>query len=285
MLLRCFLTLVACLHLIPAFAQADVRVTFVDGQMKLLRGTQVLLAAPGVVVLDADILETAPKAYALIEFPDGVRLALGDETRLMLRTLASGGKPAMREFAVLQGWVKIQSPAASVADFQLQGLRWSIQGRETSVIVRDDAMLFVEHGAVAVSVSDLKGRAGTPQRLNSGRFGVLDENRALVLQERPAEVFVTAMPRPFRDPLPRLLERFKGREVEPRPAGEVAYGDVAHWLQGPQPWRSGFVARFRPRLGDKAFRQQLADNVARHPEWDRILFPEKYRPRNPPARP
>lgn len=285
MLLRCFLTLAVCLHLIPAFAQAEARLTFVDGQIKLLRGTQVLLAAPGVVLAEADMLESGPKAYALIEFPDGVRLALGDETRLMLRTLAAGGKAAAREFAVLQGWVKLQSPATATADFQLQGLRWTVQGRETSVIVRDDTMLFVEHGAAAVSTSDPKGRVGAPQRLNSGRFGALDENRSLVLHERPAEAFVTAMPRPFRDPLPMLLERFKGREVEPRPAGEVSYTDVAHWLQGPQPWRSGFVTRFRPRLGDKAFRQQLADNVARHPEWDRILFPEKYRPRNPPARP
>lgn len=284
MLLRCLLIIALCLPLIPAHADADLRVTFLHGQMKLLRGTQVLLAEPGVPLAESDMLETGPKTYAMVEFADGTRLALGDETRLMLRRMA-GGKAGAREFAMLSGWIKIQAPATAAEDFRLLGARLSIQGRNASVIVRDDAMLFVEHGTVAVSIANAKGRLGAPQRLNSGRFGLLDEGRSLALSERPAAAFVAAMPRPFRDALPMLLERFKAREVEPKVVGEVAYEDVAHWLQGPQPWRSGFVTRFRPRLGDKVFRRQLADNVARHTEWDRVLFPEKYRPRNASSRP
>jgi hypothetical protein len=45
-------------------------------------------------------------------------------------------------------------------------------------------------------------------------------------------------------------------------------------------WRRGFVRQFTPRLRDASFRQALAAGLKAHPEWDRILYPEKYRRKN-----
>ena len=41
------------------------------------------------------------------------------------------------------------------------------------------------------------------------------------------------------------------------------------------------MPRFRPRLADPAFRSELIANLKYHPEWDPILFPEKYKPKDP----
>ncbi|MFG5408014.1 hypothetical protein ABXN37_07630 [Piscinibacter sakaiensis] len=43
--------------------------------------------------------------------------------------------------------------------------------------------------------------------------------------------------------------------------------------------------RWRPLARPGAFRDALVANMAAHPEWDRVLFPEKYLPRpvTPPA--
>jgi len=43
------------------------------------------------------------------------------------------------------------------------------------------------------------------------------------------------------------------------------------------------VARFQPRAADPAFRAALVANLRFHPEWDPVLFPEKYLPKEPEA--
>ena len=42
------------------------------------------------------------------------------------------------------------------------------------------------------------------------------------------------------------------------------------------------MQRFIPKAHDPAFRQALVANLRSHPEWDPILFPEKYKPKPPP---
>jgi hypothetical protein len=45
------------------------------------------------------------------------------------------------------------------------------------------------------------------------------------------------------------------------------------------------MQRWRRNARDPAFRAALVANLASHPEWDPILFPEKYKPKDPPPRP
>jgi len=44
-----------------------------------------------------------------------------------------------------------------------------------------------------------------------------------------------------------------------------------------------FERRFASRLRDPAFRKAVEPNIARYPSWDRMLHPEKYAPKPPPA--
>lgn len=293
MLIRACLLLAALIPLAsPASAAPGGRLTYLEGQVRVIRDTRVLAAAPGLAVAEADLVETAPGAYALLEFPDGLRLGLGAGSRLMLRTLNPRGKDSAREFALLGGWLKAQSippadaPPRSAGDYRVAAPALALQWREASFIFQAEAAgnaVFVEAGKLRAATVDARGRAATPAEVGAGRFVSLGADRTLAGAERPGQPFVAAMPRPFRDPLPPLLARFGEREVEARSLGEVDYAAVAPWLQGPQAWRGGLVARFTPRVRDPAFRQGLADNLKSHPEWERVLFPERFQPRAQPA--
>lgn len=284
---RLWLMFIALISLIPAQVQATGKFTFVNGQVQLVRGTQALVAEPGLAIEESDLIETKTGGYALIEFEDKLRLGIGPDTRLMLRAPNPRSKDGVRELALLGGWVKAQSALAQgVKDYRVLAPSLNLQWREASFIAHVEgglAAFYVESGTLRTSVLDRRGRPSAPSEVRGGRFSAQGPNAAVTGHERPTESFVTAMPRPFRDPLPSLLSRFGARVIEPRIIGAVDYAEVAPWLQGPKPWRDGFIARFRPRLADAGFRQGLVSNMKAHPEWDRVLFPEKYRPRPPPT--
>lgn len=292
MLLRACILLAALIPLAPALAQPAARLTYLEGQVHVIRDTRVLAAAPGLAMAEADLVETAPGAYALLEFPDGLRLGVGAGSRLMLRTLTPRGKGGVRELALLEGWIKAQSALpASAPDYRVAGPALALQWREASFILQVGAgasAAFVETGRLRATAFDARGRAAAPNEVGGGRFIALGSDRSLTIRERPGAAFVEAMPRPFRDPLPPLLARFGDRQVDGRNLGEADYAMVAPWLRGPQAWRSGLVARFTPRARDPAFRQGLIDNLKAHPEWERVLFPERFLARGqqaPAARP
>jgi hypothetical protein len=93
---------------------------------------------------------------------------------------------------------------------------------------------------------------------------------------------VAAMPPYLRDALPKLAARFTGTGPALTSLGEVAYSDAEPWLAGP--YRRAFVKRLTPRLSDPSFRSGVEAHIASHPEWDRMLHPEKYAVDKIPAR-
>jgi hypothetical protein len=88
------------------------------------------------------------------------------------------------------------------------------------------------------------------------------------------------MPRHFADALPALAPRIKSK-----PAlvvdHEITYAEAEPWLAGRD--RAAFERRFASRLRDPAFRKAVEPVVAHYPSWDRMLHPEKYAPKPPPA--
>src|SRR5262247_3499808 len=102
---------------------------------------------------------------------------------------------------------------------------------------------------------------------------------------RTAPAFVTAMPKSYMDNLPSRAAKYKDREVPPRATGDLAYADVELYLKAPPEIRRAVMQRFISKAHDPAFRQALVANLRFHPEWDPILFPEKYKPKPPPDPP
>jgi hypothetical protein len=81
------------------------------------------------------------------------------------------------------------------------------------------------------------------------------------------------VPRAFVDTLPRRAERFAGRNIEPTRPTEVAYAEIAPWVNGEAALRPAFVQRLTPRARDNGFRHALVAEMKLHPEWQPVLFP------------
>jgi hypothetical protein len=134
---------------------------------------------------------------------------------------------------------------------------------------------FVESGE-AQAASDA---GGAPLRLKSGDFLTQRAGQKPAVTGRPTQAFIAALPRLFLDPLPSRMALYKDRDVAPKRLDEVTYAEVAYWLEGAPDLRKPFLARFRGRAQDPAFRAALIATLDAHPEWDPILFPEKYKPK------
>ena len=117
----------------------------------------------------------------------------------------------------------------------------------------------------------------------AGQFFTRRGGKSLSASLRPDGAFIANMPPLFRDTLPSRLDRFKGKNAEPKTDHEVNYADIDSWFKAGAGWRRGFVERFKPRLKDANFRASLEAHLAENPEWDPVLHPEKYQDKTKPA--
>jgi len=275
---------VALMGMLPAWCVAASIgiVTIADGDVVVLREAQRFGAAEGLRVRSNDIVRTAADAkLARIELADGTTLDLGPDTELMLQPQAG---PAFGERAatlyLARGWLKIGTTAepgtAGVASPGLDLQR--IGGVAVLRAAPAASLLFVESGSAQVAdVQD--GRVARPLSLNDGDAFVKRANEAAAPARRPPADLLQGLPRAFADSLPRRAARFQASPVEPGTGTPVAYAEVSHWLNGEAPLRAASVQRFMPRASDRVFRAALVSELRSHPEWDRVLFPEKYRPK------
>jgi len=275
---------VALIGLLPAWcAAASIGiVTIVDGDLAVLRDTHRFAAAEGLRVRDNDILRTGADAkLARIELNDGTTLDLGPETELMLQPRAGGafGERAATLY-LARGWLKIGSPAepgiTGVASTVLDLQR--LAGTAVLRATPGATLLFVEAGSAQVAPVQ-EGHAGKAAALREGDAFVKRANETAMTARRPPADLLQGLPRAFADSLPRRAARWQSQPVEPGAAVPVAYAEVSRWIHAEAPLRAMALARFTPRAADRSFRASLVAELRDHPEWDRVLFPEKYRPK------
>jgi hypothetical protein len=273
-------------------AEPPAAVTLLEGQAALLRGTARYALAEGVRLQGGDIVELGDKGVAQIEFADGLILSLGPGARfyaatLVPRTAKTGG---VSEFYLMRGWTKFAN-GKSAAPFRLSTPVFGLgTGDAVGVAQVGDAegALFIESGEARIAEGFVKATPASPVRVRGGEYYARKSEQRGVIQPRPAAAFVTAMPKVYMDNLPARGAKWKDREVQPRSLGELAYGDVEMWLKAPPEIRKVLMRPFIPKAHDSAFRAALVANLRSHPEWDPILFPEKYKPKplpEPPAPP
>jgi hypothetical protein len=281
----CLATALGCLA-----AELPAAVTLLEGQAAVLRGTSRYALAEGVRLQSGDIVEVADKSLAQIEFVDGLILSLGPGARfyaaaLVVRAAKSGG---ISELYLMRGWTKFAN-AKSAAPFRLSTPVFGLAAAETVGVAQigdAEGAIFVETGEVRVAEGFVKAVPSSPIRVRGGEFYSRKHDQRGTIQPRPAGPFVGAMPRGYMDNLPARGAKWKDREVQPRALGELAYGDVEMWLKAPPEIRRAVMRAFIPKANqDLAFRSALIANLRAHPEWDPILFPEKYKPKPPPEPP
>jgi hypothetical protein len=279
-MLRGIFLLLAALAAAGGAVAADVAgtVTILEGEALITRAASRVRAAEGVRLQVGDILETGEATFVQAELVDQTVLQMGAKSRVMV-----GGPvrlKAERTLYALSGWFKLSNARkdGNVRAFEFRSPLIEI-GLLPGVVVMqlktNEATLFAERGDLklverpggpAVGV-----RQGQTYRRTAGARGSLGGSA-------PA-AFVAEMPKAFRDSLPLRADKFRAREVQPRAAPDFVYDDVEAWLKAESPFRRQFIERWRTKARSGEFRRALVANLSSHPEWDPVLFPEKYLPK------
>lgn len=270
-------------------AEPPAVVTLLEGQAALLRGTVRYALAEGVRLQAGDIVELGDKGTALIEFADGCAVSLGPRARFYVGALVPRGAKAggVSDLYLLQGWGKLAS-GKSAAPVRITTPVFGLGAADATAVIQladGEGAMFVEAGEARVAEGFVKASPTSPVRLRGGEFFSRKVDQRGTIAARPAQSFIAAMPKAYLDNLPSRLGKYKDREVNPRATGELAYADVEMWLKAPVEIRRAVMQRFVPKANDPSFRQALVANLRSHPEWDPILFPEKYKPKPPPDAP
>ena len=277
--------LLACPLAVSA-VEAAATLTLLEGAATLVRGVTRYALAEGVRLQAGDILEVGDKALAEIEFTDGAALTLGPKTRALARSLARS-KAAQGDFYVPQGVMKV-ARVAPAARLRFVSPLFAIQPEQGSAVLLvggAEESVFVEGGSLRLGATRARGAAAAPLQLGTGQFFTGANLQRGSVGSRLSPAFVAALPKLFLDPLPSRLARFKDRAAQPRALDTVSYAEVETWLKAPPEFRGPMLARFRSRIDDEQFRAALVANLRFHPEWDPVLFPEKYEPKVPDAPP
>lgn len=288
MCLRMLLLLLVAVSALPSssWAQAGVGIaTIVEGEVTLIRDSSRLAVAEGVRVRADDLLESAPEAkLARIEFGDGMLLDIGPGTRVLVAPRFPGERGGTRSarLYLLKGWAKltaakdkgVESASVATESFDVTGI-----GRDVVLDVEPTGTAaFAESGDVLV-LERGKGKAGASFRLRVGDFIARVGDAKSVITPRPSADFIQRVPRAFLDTLPSRSAQFAAREVQPKRLADIAYTDAQPWLDAETALRPLFVTRWKALAQAPEFRKGLVAGLRSHPEWDRVLYPEKYLPK------
>jgi hypothetical protein len=272
----------------PLRAQTLATLTILDGPASLLRGAARLQVAEGLRLQSQDILETPADArLARLEFADGLALSLGPSSRLLVDPRFSGERGRAARVYLLRGWAKLNpapagggKPGAGAPPLASPGVDvLSASGALVLALQDGQVQVFAEGGEAALQERDVGSAVGSAQKLRGGEFFGRAGSAKSAVAPRPPPGFLPQVPRSFQDTLPSRAALFKDREVAPKPVGEIAYAEVRDWLAAEPSLRRGSMNRWKPLTRNPAFRNALVAGMPAHPEWDRVLFPEKYLPK------
>lgn len=284
-------TCLAALLLMPALAlpqtpDAPIGVfTIVEGDVTVVREAREFTAVEGMPLRGEDIVRSRDAArLARIELQDGTLLDLGPATELLLQPhplVAPGAANA--SLYLLRGWLKVtatptkESVGVALASPQIALARLS--GNAVLHASPQASLAFIEVGR-ANALERSVGRPTAAHELNDGDAFVVRSGVPGTSARRPPADLMAGLPRAFADTLPRRAAQWRGRSVaEPAPLGDPGYAELAPWLHAEPALRVSFVKRFSPLARDRRFRTSLLAELPAHPEWSRVLFPEKYRAR------
>lgn len=268
------LAILAC-PLVAAAADSAATLTLLEGSATLVRGVTRYALVEGVRFRYGDIIEVGDQGLAETEFADGAALTMGPMTRALLLSLPRGALQARGDFYVTQGVLKVArvKKGARLRIFTPRLALQPVEGAAVLLLSGAERSVFVESGVARIS------GAGAALLLKAGEFYTGEVVRKSSVGSRPTPAFIRALPKMFLDPPPSRMARVRDRPAQPRKLEVVNYAEVESWLKAPRWIRRPLLARFKPRAADAAFRSALVANLRFHPEWDPILFPEKYEPK------
>lgn len=262
----------------PGIAGAAARITIVDGDAVVIDGDRALVPAEGLALgADAIVRTSQRNALLRIEWPDGSTIDLGPETHAVVEPggfAARGGRPPA--LYLIRGWAKIGSPEGSNHAGMLTP-RLDLTPARGVTLVRvsqGEQWLFAEAGAASLTERDAK--PATALALRNGEVYLREGQAKGSVSPRPTPAQMQRVPRGLREKLPLRLAALKDRKVEAQSAAPPTYADLKEWLTAERPLRRHATRRFARLAREPAFRAALAANLAAHPEWEPVLYPERF---------
>jgi hypothetical protein len=271
-------------------SDAPGTITILEGEAQIFRGTARYVAAEGVRLAFGDIVETGDSTFIQIELGDQSTLQLGGISRMMINGGQGRTKPE-RWIYFMNGWAKMsgtrRDPKAE-APFEIRAPLFELPPTAgTAVLLATplEVRLFVERGEIRLGERQKAG-SSTPVTLKLGdTYTRKGQTKGTVVQD-PSPDFLAKVPKNFRDTLPSRMDRYRDREVKPKEGADFGYADVELWMKAEPSIRRPFVQRWKAKaFKDPAFKSAIVANMNSHMEWDPVLFPEKYLPKDPPPMP
>jgi hypothetical protein len=275
------------------------QVTALDGAAFVLRAAHKAPAAQGMALSGGDIVESdANTRWVRIEFDGGAMVDIGPSSRLLLlpppRAGVAAPKSGLPAVYALTGWIKLTAPAAAIdkagpqagpaasaaAEVALQAPTLDLRTRGAGVAQIGEAQSFAFAETGPATVVARRASKAQPLTLEPGQFAMFTASE-VTNQPRPSPEWLAGVPMAFKDRMPSRRTRNSAADAGGvlRSAEPVTYPDVQAWLRAEPAVRNALMSRWRIRASDPAFRAALIQNMRAHPEWDRVLFPEKYRPK------
>jgi hypothetical protein len=259
-------------------AHAAALVTIVDGESTLIDGARSLVAVEGLKVGDETLVRTGAKATLLrVEWPDGSVADFGPDTQAMLNPGGFGTRGGRTPSVyLLRGWLKLSAMGTGPASGMLAP-RLDVQpfkGALAVMVVGDETWVFAESGGAPLIERDKKPVSTVS--LKSGEVYLRSGAAKGAVTPRPTPAQMQLVPRGFRDSLPLRSAALKDRTVAPKAAPPPGYAEFREWLLVEAPLRKTFTRRFVERTRDPAFRAGLVEHLSQHPEWEPVLFPERF---------
>jgi len=283
--LACSAMLLGFVFSVGAEAAAPAAVVgILQGSATLVRDTTRYALAEGVALAPGDIVETPADGFAQIELEDGSIVGLAESGRLIvmprLTLLKTTAAPTIY---LLEGWLKVLAAPKAPAEFDLLTPGFEVvTGGATFVtrVVRGKGYeLFVEGGGARL-LPRTGGGSTVPLRGNDFAAQGANADRPTVSSSIGSE-FLAQLPRVYRDRLPARAALYAERPVAPRLLAPITYPDVTAWMHSEPGVRLALSKQWRPRAADRAFRSDVAANLAAHGEWERVLYPERFLPKPP----
>jgi len=267
---------------VPECVAADAgMVTLVEGPARILRGVTWYKLVPGAALQEGDVIDAADATKVQAELAGGPMLHVVGPALLYAVAIPprNDGAGGAVEFDLENGWLKVASTADRVAA-RVRTSGALVAFTDASIVLRADPTsteIFVESGAARVTEMSRSGNPGPTHDATAGEYWSQGIDRSIATQRGAPPRFVAAMPRHLTERLGSFAARYKGQSVTFVADRDIALAEADLLLAGP--YRKTFVRRFSGRLADPAFRKEVDAGIAAYPEWERVLHPEKYRPR------
>jgi hypothetical protein len=253
-------------------------VTILEGDAVLIRGLSKFTPVEGMRIDANDLLETGKKAFLRIEFSDGAIVDFGPSSRAQLN-LPSLRRADRAPLYLLAGWLKLSADKVAGRKGAVSSRSFDVLGVSGQAVERAEpgnGAVFAEQGPVRVM--DRRHGAAMLIALESGDFLALRGTEAARLERQPPRDFVAALPRAFEDRLPSRIALFRDGKVAVKPSGTFTYAEVEEWIDAETFIRWRFVHDWVAKADEEAFRDRLEAGLARHPEWEPVLHPERFEP-------